>query len=66
MTELSNSEWNFPLILGPKSDGTMEPPIEPKTMLDRLPLPVIPDIMRSLETENTPFSTRDIRSPFGR
>ena len=67
--EPSDSEWNFPLILVPKSDGTMRPVIDYRelnkhTIPDRLPLPVISDILRSLETENRIFSTIDIKSAF--
>ena len=67
--EHSNSEWNFPLILVPKSDGTMRPVIDYRklnehTIPDRLPLPVITDILRSLGTKNTLFSTIDIKSAF--
>ncbi len=67
--EPSNSEWNFPLILVPKSDGTIRPVIDyraqnQQTIPDRLPLPVISDILRSLGTENTLFSTIDIKSAF--
>ncbi len=66
--EPSNSEWNFPLILVPKSDGTMRPVIDyralnQQTKQDRLPFPVISDIL-SLETENTLFSTINIKSAF--
>ena len=47
------SEWNFPLVLVPKSDGTMRPVIDYRllnkhTIPDRLPLTVISDILRSL------------------
>jgi len=67
--EPSNSEWNFPLILVPKSDGTMRPVIDYRelnkhTIPDRLPLPVISDILRSLGTENTLFTTIDIKAAF--
>ena len=67
--EPSNSEWNFSLILVSKSDGTMRPVIDYRelnkhTIPDRLPLPVISDILRSLRTENRIFSTIDIKSAF--
>lgn len=67
--EHSSSEWNFPLILVPKPDGTVRPVIDYRelnkhTIPDRLPLPVISDILRSLGTENTLFSTIDIKSAF--
>ncbi len=65
----SDSEWNFPLILVPKPDGTKRPVIDyrelnKKTIPDRLPLPVILDILRSLSTSNKLFSTIDIKSAF--
>ncbi len=67
--EPSDSEWNFPLILVPKSDGTMRPVIDYRelnkhTIPDRLPLPVISAILHSFGTENTLFSTIDIKSAF--
>ncbi len=67
--EPSNSEWNFPLILVPKSDGNMRLVIDYRelnkhTVPDRLPLSVISDILRSLGTENRLFSTIDIKSAF--
>ncbi len=67
--EPSDSEWNFPLILVPKSDGTMRSVIDYReldkhTIPDRLPLPVISDILHSLGTENTLFSIIDIKSAF--
>ncbi len=67
--EPSNSEWNFSLILVPKSDGTMRPVIDyrelnKQTIPDRLPLPVISDILRSLGTENKLFTSLDIKSGF--
>ncbi len=67
--EPSDSEWNFSLILVPKPDGTMRPVIDyrelnKKTIPDRLPLPVISDILRSLGTSNKLFSTIDIKSAF--
>ncbi len=67
--EPSDSEWNFPLILVPKSDGTMRPVIDYRelnktTIPDRLPLPVISDILRSLGTQNKLFTTIDIKSAF--
>ncbi len=67
--EASDSEWNFPLILVPKPDGIMRPVIEnrklnKKTIPDRLPLPVISDVLRSLGTSNKLFSTSDITSAF--
>ncbi len=48
--EPSNSDWNFPLILVPKSDETMQPVVDyralsQQTIPDRLPLPVISDIL---------------------
>ena len=67
--EPSDSEWNFPLILVPKPDGTMRPVIDYRklnehTIPDRLPLPVISDILQSLGTTNKLFSTIDIKSAF--
>ncbi len=67
--EPSDSEWNFPLILVPKSDGTMRPVIgyrklNKKTIPDRLALPVISDVLRSLDTSNKLFSPIDIKSAF--
>ncbi len=67
--EPSDSEWNFSLILVPKSDGNMRPVIDYRelnkhTVPDRLPLPVISDILRSLGKENQLFSTIDIKSAF--
>ena len=67
--ESSDSEWNFPLILVPKPDGTMRPVIDyrklnEQTIPDRLPLPVISDILQSLGTKNKLFSTIDIKSAF--
>ncbi len=67
--EPSDSEWNFPLILVPKPDGTMRPVIDyrelnQKTIPDRLPLPVISDVLRSLGTSDKLFSTIDIKSAF--
>ena len=67
--EPSDSEWNFPLILVPKPDGTFRPVVDyrklnEKTIPDRLPLPVISDILHSLGTENKYFSTIDIKSAF--
>ena len=55
--ETSDSEWNFPLILVPKSDGTMRPVIDYRelnkhTIPQRHPLPVIADVLRNLGTEN--------------
>ncbi len=60
-----DSEWNSPLILVPKSDGTMIPVINysklnKKTIPDRLPLPAISDVLRSLGTSKKLFSTIDI------
>ncbi|RUM30762.1 MAG: hypothetical protein DSY42_03940 [Aquifex sp.] len=67
--EPSDSEWNFPLILVPKSDGTMRPVIDYRelnkhTVPDILILTVISDIVRSLGTEYRLFSTIDIKSAF--
>ncbi len=67
--EPSDSEWNFPLLLVLKPDGTMRPVIDyrklnEQTISDRLPLPVISDILRSLGTTNKLFSTIDIKSAF--
>ena len=67
--ELSDSEWNFPLILVPKPDGSFRPVVDyrklnERTIPDRLPLPVISDILHSLGTENRYFSTIDIKSAF--
>ncbi len=67
--EPSDSEWNFSLILVPKPDGTMRPVIDyrefnKKTIPDRLPLPVISDVLRSLGTTNKQISTIDIKSAF--
>ncbi len=67
--EHSNSEWNFPLILVPKPDGSMRPVIDHRELnkhavSDRLPLSVISDILRSVGTENTLFTTIDIKSAF--
>ena len=63
----SDSPWNFPLILVPKPDGTVRPVIDYRqlnkhTIPNRLHLPVIADILRSLGTENKLFSTIDIKS----
>ncbi len=62
--EPSNSEWNFPLILVSKPNNTMRPVIDyrelnKKTIPNRLPLPVISDVLRSLGTSNKLFSTID-------
>ncbi len=64
--EPNDSERNFPLVLVPKPDGTMRPVIDynKKTIPDRLPLPVISDVLRSLGTSNKLFSTVDIKSAF--
>ncbi len=67
--EPSDSEWNFPLLLLSKLDGTMRHVIDyrklnEQTISDRLPLPVISDILRSLGTTNKLFSTVDIKSTF--
>ncbi len=67
--EPSDSEWNFPLTLVPKPDDTMRPVIDyrelnKKTIPDRLSLPVISDVLRSLGTSNKLFSTIDIKSAF--
>ena len=45
VTEPSDSDWNFPLILVPKPDGTFRPVVDyrklnEKDIPDRLPLPV--------------------------
>ncbi len=69
--EPNNSEWNFPVILVPKSDGTMHPVIDyrelnKQTIPDRLPLPVISDILRSLGTENKLFTTLISNQLFGK
>ncbi len=63
------SECNFPLIFVPKPDGTMRPVIDyrelnKKIIPDRLPRPVISDVLRSLGTINKLFSTIDIKSAF--
>ncbi len=67
--EASDSEWSLPLVLLPKSDGTMRPVIDYRelnkiTITDRLPGPVISDGLRSLGTLNKIFSTIDIISAF--
>ncbi len=67
--EPSDSELNFPLILVPKPEGSMRPVIgyrelNMKTIPDRLPLPIISDILRSLGNTNKLFSTIDIKSAF--
>ncbi len=67
--EPNDSEWNFPLILVLKPDGTMKPVIDyrelnKKTIPDRLPLPVVSDVLRSLGTTSKLFSTIDIKSAF--
>ncbi len=67
--EPSDTEWNFPLILVPKSDGNMRlvmdyRELDKHTVPDRLLLPVISDILRSLGTENQLFSTTDNKSSF--
>ncbi len=66
--EPSDSEWNFPLILVPKPDGTMRPVIDyrelnKKTIPDSLPLSVISDVLRSLGTSNKLFKTQLIENP---
>ncbi len=67
--EPSNSEWNFPLILVPKPDGTMRPVTDyrelnkEKKIPDRLPPPIISDVL-SLGTSNKLFSTIDIKFAF--
>ena len=48
-----DSEWNFSLILVPKPDGSMRPVVDyrklnERTTPDRLPLPVISDIVHRL------------------
>ncbi len=67
--EHSNSEWKFSLILVPKSDGTMRPVIDyralnQQTVPDKLSLPVISNILRSLGADNTLFSIIDIKFVF--
>ena len=67
--EPSDSPWNFPLILVPKPDGTVRPVIDYRqlnkhTTPDRLPLPVVVDILRSIGTKNKLFNTIDIKSAF--
>ena len=67
--EATDSEWNFPLIPVPKPDGTLKPVVDYRklnehTIPDRIPLPVISDILHSLGTENKYFSTIDIKSAF--
>ncbi len=68
--EPSDSKRNFPLMFVPKPDGTMRPMIDyrelnKKTLPDRLPLPVIQDVLRSLGTSNKLFNTINIKSAFG-
>ena len=65
----SCSEWNFPMILVDKPDGSVRPVVDfrklnQKTIPDRIPLPVIADVLRSLGTENKWFSVIDIKSAF--
>ena len=67
--EPSTSPWNFPLILVPKADGSMRPVVDYRrlnevTIPDRVPLPLIQDIIRNIGTENVLFSTLDIKSAF--
>ncbi len=62
--EPTDSEWNFPLILVPKPDGTLRLVLDyrkenEQTIPDILPLPVISDILHSLGTDNKYFSTTD-------
>ncbi len=63
------TEWNFPLMLVPKPDGTIRPVIgyrelNKKTIPDRLPLPVTSYVLRSLGTSNKLFNTIYIKSAF--
>ncbi len=58
----SDSEWNYPVIPVPKPDSTIRPVIDykelnKKTIPDRLPLPVISYVLRSLGTTNKVFIT---------
>ena len=67
--EVSTSPWNFPLILVPKADGSMRPVVDYRrlnevTIPDRVPLPLVQDIIRNIGTENVLFSTLDIKSAF--
>ena len=65
----SNSEWNSPLFLVPKRDGTFRPVIDFRkvnmvTEDDRHPLPVLRDILTSLGKGNVVFSTIDLLSGY--
>ena len=65
----SNSEWNSPMFMVPKKDGSFRPVIDFRavnkvTEEDRYPLPVLKDILTSLGKGNTVFSTIDLLSGY--
>ncbi len=70
MMQHSNCEWNFPLILVPKSDAIMGPvtdcrEMNKQTIPDRSLLPMISDLLRWLGTENTLYTfSSDTKSAF--
>ena len=67
--ESSNSPWNFPLLLIPKSDGSWRPCVDFRrlnevTIPDRFPLPVLSDLLMNIGGSNSVFSTIDLASGF--
>ncbi len=65
----SNSEWNSPIFIVPKKDGSFRPVIDFRkvnnvTEDDRYPLPVLKDILTSLGKGNIVFSTIDLLSGY--
>ena len=65
----SNSPWNSPLFLIPKRGGTLRPVVDFRklnavTVPDRLPMPVMGDVLQSLGQGNIVFTTLDLKSAF--
>ncbi len=65
----SRSPWNSPFFLVPKKDGSLRPVIDFRkvnevTEDDRYPLPVLGDLLMSLGSGNTIFSSLDLLSGY--
>ena len=65
----SHSPWNSPMFLVGKKDGSYRPVIDFRkvnalTVPDHYPLPVLSDLLQSLGSSNTVFSSIDLLSGF--
>lgn len=62
----SHSPWNSPLFLVPKKDGSFRDVVDflkvnAVIVPDHYPLPVLSDLLQSIEKDNTVFTTLDLK-----